>query len=173
MAILDVVKLANYSLIAQAAYAFTTSKDDLVASLKDKASFTQTQADDFAARYAFIDSQPNDSTGFSATLYKDSASGKYIFAMRGTELSLTDPGQIASDLLATDLDQIGLLGYAAKQAASMYRYWKRLTTPAGFNVDYTDAELRKLYQIQNSFAAAPGFESFAGHTGSESICLLS
>ena len=146
MSISNINTLADFALLAQASYAFTTSPNDLKLKLQDDASFTATQADYFASRYEFITKQANQSDGFSATIFQDKQSGRYIFSVRGTEL---DKGGItgAADILA-DLF-IATSGYSRLQATSMYRYWKQLTTVGGAAVSYSENEILQLFAISN------------------------
>jgi hypothetical protein len=121
--------LALRAQTAQAAYATifsnATLADDLARGEPDGAGFTPTQAAAFAAHYEFVAREPNDSAGFSWTLFRDKQqAGKLVLAMRGTD-------EIPADLLNADLVQIGLSGYATTQAANVYRAWRKLTTPAG------------------------------------------
>lgn len=144
MTISNINNLSDFALLAQAAYAFTTSDDDLKDRIMSDAGFTDTQATNFVARYRFITKQPNQGNGFSGTVFQDKQTGKYIFAVRGTEL---DKGGVygAADLVA-DL-HIGTAGYSLDQATSMYRYWKQLTTAGGVAVNYSEAEILKLYAV--------------------------
>jgi hypothetical protein len=65
----------------------------------------------------------NPTTGFAATLFKNSA-GRYVLGVRGTE---TEPvGQAWIDLIKTDLGEIGFVGFALKQTVSMVNYILRL-----------------------------------------------
>ncbi|RLJ61235.1 hypothetical protein [Sulfurisoma sediminicola] len=63
----------------------------------------------------------NDDTGFAATLFQKD--GQKVLAIRGTE----PPG---IDLLVADIGQIGYLGFALSQTASMINHILRLTTAA-------------------------------------------
>jgi hypothetical protein len=58
-------------------------------------------------------------TGFSATLFKNSQTGAYSFAIRGTE-----PGY--ADLLGADFGDIVMDGIAMDQVVDMYNYWQSL-----------------------------------------------
>ena len=90
--------------------------------------------------YSFVDQQPNQASGFSATLFKtNAASNEYEFAVRGTEIS--DVGDLIADALG-----IGLTGKARVQTLDAYRYYKRLSSNAGM-VSYTDGEIEKLVAL--------------------------
>ena len=72
--------------------------------------FSQTQASQFAQKYSIVHSQQNTASGFSATVFKDTAGG-YTFAIRGTE-----PSDFSADVLSADFGDIGGNGMALKQA---------------------------------------------------------
>src|SRR5262249_32675365 len=65
--------------------------------------------------------QPDDQSGFSATVFVDRSANRYVLAIRGT--------QGAVDILE-DVNRIGVRGYASDQAVSLYRYFKKAITPA-------------------------------------------
>lgn len=111
------------------------------------ADFTSTQADAFIERYELKHQLPNQSSGFSATVFWDKIEQKHVLAIRGTEINWQG---IPSDLFSADLGGIGATGFANQQAADLYRYWKRLTTPAGQSVHYSMDELVKLYMLENA-----------------------
>jgi len=104
MAISDIQTLASRALLSQAAYARTETRDDLERALKENANFTATQVSDFVNRYDFVTTRPNELNGFSATVYQEKASGRYILATRGTEF---DPAGVATDFLGADAIGIG------------------------------------------------------------------
>ena len=74
--------------------------------------------------FEIVHHEPNDGSGFSATVFRDRKSGKYHFAIRGTE-------QFVLDLVLADLVQIGLTGAAVAQIVAMYNYYQRLIAPEG------------------------------------------
>ncbi len=153
MTITNIEYLASRALLAQAAYAKTESADDLFEELRKSANFTQTQVAAFNQQYVFVSTQPNETNGFSATVFLERATNKLIFAARGTEL----PGGILSDGLSADLLGIGAFGYANFQAASMYRYWRRLTTPADQPVEMNKrGQVRILLGCLGDIELAPG-----------------
>ncbi len=115
--------LYNYAELAQAAYAdLTAGPTNTLSNLSelkdpdDGAGMTQTQADEFAARYPEIVVQYTDpDTGFSATVFK-SSTGQLTLAIRGTD---EFPGADADD----DYD-IWANGLAREQITEMYNWWQ-------------------------------------------------
>jgi Ca2+-binding RTX toxin-like protein len=87
---------------------------------------------------------PDDLTGFSATVLK-SASGQHSLAIRGTE-SFGDFIQDAN---------LAISGFASAQFISLYRYYKRLTTPGGEAVQYSSDERTLLRQLNVSVPFLP------------------
>lgn len=97
---LAINQLLNYSWMSQASYldfsglSFGASGTDLASTLKDRNGInpekilSDTQATQFTAPatgYSFINTHPNDHTGFSATVFKSNADNTYTIAVRGTE----------------------------------------------------------------------------------------
>ncbi len=108
--------------------------------------------------------QPDDSTGFSATLFESLDNpGHYTFAIRGTR-GLTD-------LLSADYSGIFSLGYARDQIYSLYNYFIRVITPATETVGQwvvtgltdVDGQLSAVYGYED--AAAPGLGLIVDATG--------
>ncbi len=94
-----------------------------VAALVDKG-MSPKQAEEFANTYSVVYQSPgNDPSGFSATVFADSAGNKY-FAIRGSEGNSTD-------WIGTNFGDIGLDGIAVKQGLALFNYLQRLLTPAG------------------------------------------
>ena len=83
--------------------------------------------------------QPNDSTGFSASVFFDRSQNKHVLSIRGTE-DLAD--------VLEDVRRIGVQGFAGDQLVSLYRYYKKLTTAPGQPVSYSDAEVGLLNSIR-------------------------
>ena len=79
--------------------------------------------------------QPNDSTGFSASVFFDKSQNKYVLGIRGTE-NIVD--------ILEDVNRIGVQGYAGDQAVALYRYYRKLTTAPGQPVSYSDSEVALL-----------------------------
>ena len=75
--------------LAQAAYSNLNIGTPSIDKLKDedRANFTITQATNFANRYKVKAVYNDVSSGFSATLFKDTNTGKKTLAIRGTETS--------------------------------------------------------------------------------------
>ncbi|NOT20816.1 MAG: hypothetical protein HOP24_11220, partial [Sideroxydans sp.] len=86
----------------------------------EASSFSATQAADFAARYQVISHTPNTSNGFSATLFLDTTTNQYTYALRGTE------GALSFDLWVADAG-ITVSGLAMDQIVDMYNDWQRVT----------------------------------------------
>ena len=110
-----------------------------VFSTKQATAFTGTSTpNDSNDGFAVVSHTPNDSTGFSATVFKSNAANtnRFTIAVRGTE-----PSSILSDLLNADLIGVVTQGAAYKQTISAYRYYKQLTTAKGAPVSYKPAEL--------------------------------
>jgi len=82
--------ISNYYLnaqLSQAAYALLQrgmTEFDFIQALIDKG-FSTTEATTFATTYEILDSQPNTSSGFSATVFRNIHTGEITFAVRGTE----------------------------------------------------------------------------------------
>ena len=70
--------------------------------------------------------QPNDATGFAASLFSDGK--EKVLAIRGTE---TDGEQMDLDLFRADLQEIGGLGMAISQLISLFNYIQVLQTAEG------------------------------------------
>lgn len=157
MTISNISLLSARSLLSQAVYAKATSQDELDEALRSDAYLTASQRADFNTRYEFVHSQPNESNGFSATLYWDKITNQHVLATRGTEL--TSVRGFVTDLLGADIAGIGVFGYANLQAASMYRYWRKLNTVDGGDVNYGDTELAQLFTVQNGITSPALFVS--------------
>lgn len=149
--------LRDFAWASQAAYLdFTglsrsTPRDQISARLQSSAlaphnRFSETQADLFlgiqgSAGYAFQHQTPNDSYGFSASVFKSSSANEYTIAIRGTEFEpISQFISTATDLLDADFIGVVLQGAAKKQLFSAYRYYKQLITPEGQQVRYSVQE---------------------------------
>jgi Ca2+-binding RTX toxin-like protein len=135
----NIETIAQLAGTAKAAYADLTI-GDLKSSLTNPnsgAGFTDKEAETFVDRYVFINQQKNTDTGFSAAVFQDKTTGKLILAIRGTEF-------LSQDLTAADLIDIGMVGFAHRQAVDLYRYWRQLTTPGGQAVNYSNEEIENL-----------------------------
>lgn len=87
--------------------------------------FSAAQAAAFAADWSVVSQQPNTSNGFSATVFKNNATGEYVFAARGTE-----PPAIFTDW-ATNLGDVGSDGIAISQGLDMFNYYQQLIGASG------------------------------------------
>ena len=94
------------------------------------------QAEDVFRRNEIIDHHANDSTGFSATLFKNKDTGAYTLSMRSTEYR---PSEIAGDgerdLFGTSRQGIADKGFAFGQLASMEDYWSHISNGERWNND--------------------------------------
>ncbi|MDO8465395.1 MAG: putative Ig domain-containing protein [Gallionella sp.] len=138
--------------LAQAAYAnlagmnvSTTTQAIEDALTTGGSNFSTAQATAFAQRYQVV-SQYSDSGvsfmdgGFSATLFKDTTTGAYNFAIRGTV-------GVPADLIGADLGDIVLDGLAMDQIVDMYNYWKSLNTTGVYQAAKLDTSLDETAQL--------------------------
>lgn len=102
------------------------------------------------ANYTLLWHEPNTSSGFSATVFRNTTSGEVTLAVRGTEFNAS-LFNLYSDLLKADILGIGLLGVAKAQLADAYRLYKRLITPEAQAVTYTADQLAALRQLGASY----------------------
>lgn len=68
-------------------------------------------------------------SGFAATLFQRGTTGEKVLSIRGTDPD--NSGQINLDLLRTDLYEIGILGIAISQTASLFNLVQRMMAPEG------------------------------------------
>jgi hypothetical protein len=142
----------NWSKVAQASYSIFDAVGDPESALtgRETGDFTDAQASRFLGLLSdplvpqpqgleLRHHQPNDLSGFSATVFFDRSAGRYVLAIRGTE-GLIDALE--------DVNRIGLQGYAGDQAVSLYRYYKKLITPAGQPVQYSNDEVGLLASMR-------------------------
>ncbi|MDO9099946.1 MAG: hypothetical protein Q7V53_04280, partial [Caldisericota bacterium] len=85
-------------------------------------------------------------TGFSATLIYDKTQGTYTLAMRSTEFrDASQGGDAARDKTATDINEIGMNGFAISQLDAMEKYYAWLKStgkiPEGATVNVTGYSL--------------------------------
>jgi len=71
------------------------------------------------------DFQPNDASGFAASLFTKGDTNEKVLAIRGTEPDVNP----YLDLLKADLNEIGAYGMAISQAVSLFNYVQRLRAP--------------------------------------------
>ena len=82
-------ELSDFAQLSQAGYVYENL--DLEESLlvwlekSPQTNFSPTQADSFVDRYELVHQQPNDETGFSATVFREKDTGRLILSCRGTE----------------------------------------------------------------------------------------
>lgn len=140
-------------LLAQSAYAFFTTEDDAERALKEpgNADFAESEARRFlgltrdptlSAQQGFeLRNHRGDEflNGFSASVFFDRSTNRYVLSIRGTA-GVVD--------ISEDINRIGLQGYAGAQAVSLYRYYRRLTTPTGQPVRYSNNEVALLNSMQ-------------------------
>ncbi len=110
----------------------------------DKADLTATQAGNLAGPqgYTLLSFTSDPATGFEAALFESRAeTGKYTLAIRGTAGLL--------DIVGADIFGVVAQGLAAAQSVSLYRYYKRLTTPRGVSVQYSQSEIEMLAAVTN------------------------
>lgn len=102
------------------------------------------------ATYSLLWHEPNTTSGFSATVFRNVANGEVTLAVRGTEFN-SNLFNLYTDLLKADILGIGVLGVARAQLADAYRLYKRLITPASQAVTYTAEQLSALSQLGASY----------------------
>src|SRR6185369_603175 len=144
----DLKQITQFATVAQGVYAFFTSPEATLAALTQagRADFTDIEGLRFLGApagpnsplsegFEIRDHQSNDSSGFSATVFYDRASNKYVLGIRGSEESID---------YVEDVSRIGFQGFAGDQLVSLYRYYRKLTTPAGQSVQSSDSEVSML-----------------------------
>lgn len=101
----DLKKYYDFAALAEASYVLLDqpinfSDDEIEDALQPaagyKGNFSATQAEDFVDHWEVVSHQGNTENGFSATLFKNKETGKYVYACRGTE-----PSQLIEDILTT------------------------------------------------------------------------
>ncbi|HFD81385.1 MAG TPA: hypothetical protein ENK05_13485, partial [Gammaproteobacteria bacterium] len=135
---MDIIRAYGNALLSEASYANFQNKidpEDVKTALETipDGGFSQVQAEDFVTHWKVANHQPDTASGFSATLFESlDEPGRYTLAIRGTQGAID---------VAEDIFGIAAQGVAARQAVDLYRYYRRLTTPAGEAVDYSQGEL--------------------------------
>jgi len=94
--------------------------------------------------------EPNTTSGFSGTVFRNATSGEVTLAVRGTEFN-ANLFNLFTDLLKADILAIGLQGVAKAQLADAFRLYKRLIAPEGQAVTYTTDQLEALRQLGASY----------------------
>ena len=91
------------------------------------------------------DFHPNDSVGFKASLFTNSATGEKVLSIAGTEPDVNP----YADLIKADLQEIGDYGMAISQAVSLFNYVQLLKAPTS-DTDVLQLELKIDYIIPPS-----------------------
>ncbi|MDR1275002.1 MAG: hypothetical protein LBL72_01215 [Candidatus Accumulibacter sp.] len=118
--------------LAQAAYGTFSPVGtiDLGALTHENVGMPESQATEFSATWKVVDQYTAPSTdgnagsGFSATMFQNISTGKYVFAVRGTEPGEKNDGE-------ADLFGIEGTDFALRQVVDLYNYRKNLEVPAG------------------------------------------
>ncbi|MDR3158363.1 MAG: hypothetical protein LBU11_04990 [Zoogloeaceae bacterium] len=121
-----------------------------------KGEFSATQADDFVAKWQVVSHIPDTDSGFSATLFREKETGKYVYALRGTA---------GKQDLSTDFGDLVIDGLAFFQIVDMYNDWKRLITPDGQS--YEAARLSLQTAETAALAAEYAVSPIAGYAYAE------
>jgi hypothetical protein len=153
---LTTTQLKDYAQLSQASYAHLTTYTSgqvlpkLLEAPNKASRFTDTQARQLLSKYTVVHQSAEsgwldgDFNGFNATVFRDIANPNHVvLSFRGTEFD-NDPTR---DLFITDL-QIGTAGYAKPQALALYRYIRSLQTNANATVEYSEAEMQRMYLLQ-------------------------
>lgn len=158
MAFVEIKDLVGLIGTAQAVYGNLNENLPLREILKTSAQFTDYEIDQFSDRYEIAAPMASAVSGFQAVLFRDKIDKKYVFAIRGSE-------ELKEDFVYADAGDIGLFGFAKKQSADLYFYWKRLITPKDENVYYSGEEIKNLFLM-----ASPLLPSWdVNYTASEYI----
>ena len=120
-----------------------------------------TQAEQFTQRYQIVDHHANDSTGFSATLMRNTTTGEYTLSFRSTEFRDESlGGDHDRDAVKADGD-IAVHGFAFAQLLAMEEYFVRLKQ--GITSDGTfDAGLQAFFGNPTHQLNVTGY-SLGGH----------
>lgn len=115
--------VSRFAQLSQAAYAdFITFSDQAVKDAltgQETAGFAQAQAEDFTTNYRVLAYQPNDTHGFSATIFQSKTNPtEIVLAIRGTEFP-------SVDVTGADAD-IATFGAARDQIISLYTWFQDL-----------------------------------------------
>lgn len=131
----------KYFSAAQASYGDVLggSFSDLIGD--QNSGFTEVQKIELGSKFSVVPKSGVDNeSGFQAILLQPSGGGNKILAIRGSE-------EILNDFVYADVFDIGTVGFANNQAVDLYRYWRRLTTPAGVDVSYSDSQIYALFKM--------------------------
>ena len=72
-----------------------------------------------------------------------------------TDTSLASAGRKEWADVGEDIQRIGIQGFAGDQFVSLYRYYRKLTTPAGQAVTYSDSEISLLQSMRTGVFVSP------------------
>ncbi|MGH1426708.1 MAG: putative Ig domain-containing protein, partial [Arenicella sp.] len=150
---MDISKIYESSLLAQATYALDLKAELTIGQLKlelmkEQAGMSQAQAEYFVSKYKVVHQQENTETGFAATVFQDVQTGEYHFAMRGSEA----PGVVANvlqDWIKADVLGIGIYGAARGQIVDMVNFYLQLITPKGDQVQQFEFDIAYLPEPPN------------------------
>ncbi len=125
--------------LSQAAYAqnllpnMAGANDTNYVAALEQGGMSSIQAIAFANTYTVIDQYTDPDSGFSGTLFRNTETGEYTFALRGTQ-----PSEFVDDIIFADFLGIVVEGWAQEQIAEMNAYFERLITPVsqGGNVKW-------------------------------------
>lgn len=151
MPTLTTLKIRDYAWMAQASYLdlqqvapgslATRLQNDTFYPSSLFAAGQATTFTDSATGYSLVNHQSDEASGFSATLFEGNAGG-YTVAVRGT-----DPvNQPIQDLVNADVLGVVLQGKANFQVFDAYRYYKKLSSPAG-KVAYSTDEINAMARM--------------------------
>lgn len=116
--------------LSQAAYAqnllpnMAGGNDTNYVTALEQGGMSSVQAIAFAKTYTVIDQYTDPDSGFSGTLFRNTVTGEYTFALRGTQ-----PSEFVDDIIFADFLGIVVEGWAQEQIAEMNAYFERLITP--------------------------------------------
>ncbi|MBX9849646.1 MAG: hypothetical protein K2X64_10155, partial [Rhodocyclaceae bacterium] len=127
-----IIDLSSQIQLAEASYAdFSNPQVASVTALQQgESKFSLAQATAFVNKWQVVDHIPDTSTGFSATIFRDTDTGAYTLSVRGT--SATSPTDILNDINVIAVD-----GVAVAQLLDLYNFWQRANTALGS--EYTAA----------------------------------
>lgn len=103
---------------------------DVLRDRNNDMSFSLSQAAAFVNKWQVVDHIPDTSTGFSATIFRDTETGANTLSVRGTRATS------AADIL-NDINVIAGDGLAVAQLVDLYNFWQRANTASG--ADYIAA----------------------------------
>lgn len=172
-------KLSDFSQLSQAGYVYKNLVEEgsLLNWLEKspQTNFSLTQAQNFVDRYELVDQQPNDKTGFSATVFREKETGRLILSCRGTE---PEAQPVPNPLLPSSLEGLDILvdvnqvmnpalGCAVDQIVSLYNYVSRLNAPNGaevtqYKADWIDGLFHGVKQLSETASGLGVFSDADG-----------